>query len=171
MHYRETHSDDASRENSYADAMELPNLHVDSRGPSLDEALVSVVRHFQADTGTLHLLEDGMLRLRALHGAFPPALVEIIRTIPIGKGMAGLAAERREPVTACNIQTDTSGDVRPGAKATGMEGAIVVPMFAADGTLRGTLGIANRGERTWSAEESAAIIECGRRIVRLFDAG
>lgn len=97
-------------------------------------------------------------------GDFPPQLVEIIRTIPIGKGMAGLAAQRIAPVTACNIQTDASGDVRPGAKATGMEGAIVVPMLGAGDELRGTLGIANRQARDWSAEESAAIIECGRRI-------
>ena len=36
-------------------------------------------------------------------------------------------AERAEPVTACNLQTDTSGDVRPGARATGLQGSICVP--------------------------------------------
>jgi GAF domain-containing protein len=77
--------------------------------------------------------------------------------------MAGLAVERGEPVDACNIQTDTSGDVRPGAKATGMEGAIVVPVF--DGArVIGALGIANRGERTFSDEEKVTLIAAGRAL-------
>ena len=79
----------------------------------LSEALGCVVRHFAADTGTLHLLgEDGMLHLKALSGQFPPPVLAIIQKIPVGKGMAGLAVERAEPVDAGNIQTDTSGDVR-----------------------------------------------------------
>lgn len=130
----------------------------------LDEALRAVIERFRADTGTLHLLEGGMLHLRAMHGAFPPPLVEIIRLIPVGKGMAGLAAQRREPVTACNIQTDASGDVRPGAKATGMEGAIVVPMIDSRGELRGTLGIANRDERTWTDDERRELLALAARM-------
>lgn len=140
--------------------MTLPTLH----GLSAEEALRAVIGHFRAETGTLHLLQGGLLQLAALHGDFPPPLIDIIRTIPIGKGMAGLAAQRGEPVTACNIQTDTSGDVRPGAKATGMEGAIVVPMFDACGELRGTLGIANRNERTWTDTERADLLACARLV-------
>ena len=74
-----------------------------------------------------------------------------------------LAVERAEPVTACNIQTDTTGDVRPGAKATGMQGAIVVPVLAGERAV-GALGIANRHERTFSVEETALLTEIGRRI-------
>jgi putative methionine-R-sulfoxide reductase with GAF domain len=131
---------------------------------SLDQRLRGIVERFGADTGTLHLLDRGMLSLSALHGDFPPPLIEIIRTIPIGKGMAGLAAERRDAVTACNIQTDTSGDVRPGAKATGMEGAIVVPIIDDAGELRGTLGIANRSARDWTAEETEQLLACAREM-------
>ncbi len=92
-------------------------------------------------------------------------MLAVIKTIPIGKGMAGLAVERAQPVDACNIQTDGSGDVRPGAKATGMEGAIVVPVF--DGArVIGALGIANRSERTFSQDEKDALIAAGRALVR-----
>jgi L-methionine (R)-S-oxide reductase len=123
------------------------------------------VRAFRADTGTLHLLEkDGLLHLKALSGDFPPPVLAIIRQIPVGKGMAGLAAERGQPVDACNIQTDTSGDVRPGAKATGMEGAVVVPVFDGERVV-GALGIANRGERTFSDAEKKALIAAGRAMV------
>src|SRR5262245_12469711 len=130
----------------------------------LSEALGSVVRRFGADTGTLHLLEDdGLLHLKASSGDFPPPVLAVIQKIPVGKGMAGLAVERAQPVDACNIQTDTSGSVRPGAKATGMEGALVVPIF--DGAKAvGALGIANRAERTFSSEETALLIEAGRMI-------
>lgn len=132
--------------------------------PGLTEALGCVVRGFHADTGTLHLLEaDGLLHLKALSGTFPPPVLAVIQQIPVGKGMAGLAVARAEPVDACNIQTDTSGDVRPGAKATGMEGAIVVPVF--DGArVIGALGIANRGERLFSDEEKSALIAAGRAL-------
>ena len=124
----------------------------------LSEALRCVVRHFAADTGTLHILEDdGMLHLKALSGQFPPTLLAIIQKIPVGKGTAGLAIARGEPVDACNIQTNTSGDVRPGAKATSMEGAIVVPVF--DGArVVGALGVANRGERVFNDEEKRATL-------------
>lgn len=131
----------------------------------LSEALGCVVHSLGADTGTLHLIEaDGLLHLKAHSGEFPPPVLAIIQRIPVGKGMAGLAVERAQPVDACNIQTDASGDVRPGAKATGMEGAIVVPVF--DGIrVVGALGIANRGERTFSDEEKATLIAAGRALV------
>jgi L-methionine (R)-S-oxide reductase len=86
-----------------------------------------------------------------------------VRLVPIGKGMAGLAVERGEPVDTCNLQTDATGNVKPGARATGMEGAIVVPIF--EGTKAvGALGIANRATRTFNAEETALLIEAGRVI-------
>jgi L-methionine (R)-S-oxide reductase len=84
----------------------------------LSDALGCVVRHFAADTGTLHLLEeDGMLHLKALSGRFPPPVLAIIQKIPVGKGMAGLAVERGEPVGACNIQIDATptGSCKPSA--------------------------------------------------------
>ena len=104
-------------------------------------ALAMVIAHFKAESGTVHLMgPDGALHL---------------------KGMAGLAAERKQPVTVCNIQTDTSGDVRPGAKLTGMEGAIASPMLAGDKVV-GVLGVANRGARTFTDEEEAGLMEAGR---------
>ena len=131
---------------------------------NLDEALAVVIEDFHAESGTIHLMgEDGQLHLKAASKGIPPVVLDIVRVVPVGKGMAGLAAERAEPVTVCNLQTNTSGDARPGAKATGMEGAIVVPMFVGE-RVAGTLGIANRHERTFTEEETSALLAAGRLL-------
>ena len=129
-----------------------------------DEALRLTIAHFGADTGTIHLLEsDGVMHLKAASDGIPPVVLERVRIVPIGKGMAGLAAQRKEPVTVCNLQTDASGAAQPGAKLTGMEGALVVPILNGDDAV-GALGIANRAPRTFSEAETALLMEVGRRI-------
>lgn len=128
------------------------------------ETLARIVCDFAADSGTIHFLAaDGHLHLAAASAGIPEPVLAIIRTIPVGKGMAGLAVERATPVNACNIQTDTSGDVRPGARATGLAGSIVVPIF--DGTeVVGALGVANRAERTFSDDEVVRLLNEGRDL-------
>jgi len=131
-----------------------------------DDALGHIVKHFAADSGTIHFLaDDGLLHLAAVTAGMPEAVLGTIRTIPVGKGMAGLAVERAAPVNACNIQTDTSGDVRPGARATALSGAIVVPIFRG-GEVVGALGVANRAARDFSEAEIEALISAGRTLAQ-----
>jgi GAF domain-containing protein len=127
-------------------------------------ALQSIISHFRADSGTIHMLEsDGVLHLKAASQGLPEAVLAAVRLVPVGKGMAGLAVERGAPVDTCNLQSDATGNVKPGARATGMEGAIVVPIFKGEKAV-GALGIANRATRTFSAEETALLMEAGRTI-------
>ena len=119
--------------------------------------LTAALAHFDCQTGTVHLLRDGVLKLAA-HANIPPPLLPIIDTVPIGKGIAGLAAERREPVSLCNLQTDTSGQARPAAKLTGREGSVAVPMLVG-GELRGVLGIAKAEAHDWTDAEKTALQE------------
>ncbi|MEA3208799.1 MAG: L-methionine (R)-S-oxide reductase [Chthoniobacter sp.] len=126
------------------------------------EVLAETIRHFGCQAGTIHLLRDGRLRIVA-HQGIPPQVIQIVETVPIGKGIAGLAAERREPVTICNLQTDNSGQARPGARATGMEGSLAVPMLVAD-ELRGVLGIAKAASYDWAPDEQALVLEIARRL-------
>lgn len=138
-----------------------------SNAASLAEALAVVIDHFAADAGTIHVMEkDGLLHLKAATPGLPPELLKAVATIPVGKGMAGLAVERKAPVDACNIQTDSSGDVRPGARDSGLAGSIVVPMFRADEVV-GALGIANRRERTFGLEEQKDLLHAGRVLAWL----
>ena len=123
------------------------------------DRLALIIQHFGCDSGALHMLrEDGMLHLKANGPGMPDFVLDKIRVIPVGKGMAGLCVERNEPVSSCNIQTDTTGDVRGGAKPTGLQGSIVVPIRNSTTTV-GTLGIATMKERTFTEEEINELLE------------
>ena len=125
------------------------------------DLLSSILRELSADSGTVHAsAADGALHLRCAIG-IPAPVIEIIKVVPVGKGMAGLAAERRCAVNSCNLQQDTTGDVRPGARATGLAGSVAVPVLAADGSVLGVIGVATRAERTFTADDERAIAHRG----------
>lgn len=127
-------------------------------------ALKLVLAAFDADTGTIHMLaDDGVLRLEAHAGGIPDSLLPVIRRIPVGKGIAGLAVERRRPVDMCNLQTDSGGDARPGARATGVKGSICVPLMKG-GKAVGALGVATVREREFSGEETALLMRVGEAL-------
>ena len=85
----------------------------------------------------------------------------MIRTIPVGKGIAGLAVERKEPVNLCNLQNDASGSARPQARDTGVKGSICVPLMSGERAV-GALGIATIGEREFSEQDVELLLEVGR---------
>ena len=121
------------------------------------DLLAAILRELSADSGTVHVIgEDGALHLRVAIG-IPEPVLAIVRFVPIGKGMAGLAAERKCAVNSCNLQQDTSGDVRPGARATGLAGSVAVPVLAPDGRVLGVVGVATRAERTFTADEERTV--------------
>lgn len=129
--------------------------------------LQSILTDLRAESGTLHATAaDGSLHLRCAIG-IPQSVLDIVQVVPIGKGMAGLAAERKCAVNSCNIQRDTTGDVRPGARATGLAGSVAVPVLSADGRVLGVLGVATRAERTFTADDERAIASRG---LAFFDA-
>jgi L-methionine (R)-S-oxide reductase len=99
--------------------------------------------------GTVHLREGDLLKLEAAIN-IPPPVARATETIPKGKGMAGLAWERNRAVAVCNLQSDTSGDVRPGAKAVDAKAALAIPVAGSFGDLRAVVGIAFAGERDFS---------------------
>jgi putative methionine-R-sulfoxide reductase with GAF domain len=129
----------------------------------LDSALRGVLDEFDCVAGTVHRAEDETLTLVA-HEGMPGEVVERVETLPFGKGMGGLAAERREPVQVCNLQTDESGVAEEGARASGLEGTIAVPMLGPDGSTKGVLGVGKPGEYEFSADEEEALLRVGRRI-------
>ncbi len=135
-------------------------------GLTWSDTLARILEELSADSGTIHLLgDDGVLHLKAASAGIPQVVLDTIKDVPVGKGMAGLAVERKQPVNACNIQTDVSGDVRPGARATGLQGSVVVPLLRGEDAI-GALGVATRRERTFTGEEEQLLLEIGRVLAR-----
>jgi L-methionine (R)-S-oxide reductase len=134
---------------------------------SLETALERVLSAFDCHVGTIHGLDrqSGLLSLLASRGV-PETLLPRIQKIPIGKGMAGIAAERRQPVQVCNLQCHDGGVAKPAAKETGMEGSIAVPILIGD-QLHGTLGVAKPVPYEFSAAESDLLLKAGAAIGRL----
>lgn len=131
------------------------------------EVLSDIISCFDCTTGTIHFLDKNtsILKLQSQQG-IPAFLIPKIAEIPIGKGMAGIAAERLEPVEICNLQTDDSGVARPAAKETKVEGSIAVPMLL-NGVLYGTFGIAKPVSYDFTKEEISELLELGAEISTL----
>ena len=106
--------------------------------------------------GTIHAVAGEVLALRAAVN-IPPPVVAVTQSIPSGKGMAGLAWERDAPVHTCNLKSDATGDVRPGAKAVDANAAVALPVHGEGGAVRGVVGIAWMGERDITEGELAAL--------------
>jgi putative methionine-R-sulfoxide reductase with GAF domain len=120
--------------------------------------LTQVIADFGCVTGTLHRfdLTDQHLKLVA-HQGIPEVLMPVVQSIPIGKGIAGAAAQTRQPVEMCNLQTDTSGVAKPGAKQTQVQGSLAVPVLDGE-RLCGTLGIGKMVPYEFSEEEKDRLL-------------
>ena len=123
----------------------------------LEKILRDTLATFNSETGTIHKLHEPTQLLRLLAQAgLPPQLLDVVSIIPVGKGIAGECAQKNRPVTICNLQTDTSGVAKPGAKQTGVGGAVCVPIRNGDKII-GTFGIGTAREYNYSAAEINAL--------------
>jgi L-methionine (R)-S-oxide reductase len=140
-------------------------LQAGSTKSSLVRILDLILTHLKCPVGTIHTIDamSGILVLE-VHRGLPESIMEKVREIPIGKGMAGVAAERKEPVQVCNLQTDTSGVVKPGARSTQMEGSVAVPMLVETTILRGVLGVAKPVAYDFTKAELDLLLKLGTLI-------
>jgi L-methionine (R)-S-oxide reductase len=122
-------------------------------------ALQAILDATNTVSGTVHLLEPGGAIMHLLASTdIPPVVLDKIRQIPVGKGMGGVAVEKKQPVTTCNLQTDDAGGIiRQGARATGAQGAVAVPMMVGDEAV-GALGVATKEPRDFSRLEIDQIL-------------
>ena len=97
------------------------------------------------------------LYLTAAHN-IPPHVVQIVAHVPHGKGMAGVAQVRKAPVQTCNLQTDASGTIKPGAKAVDAQAAVALPVLDAEGNVRAVVGVAWRREGEIDAAQEQAMM-------------
>ena len=113
---------------------------------AMQEWLSRYVAASGAVAGTVHLREgDGLALAAAVN--IPPPVAEVVRRVPWGKGMAGMALETGEAVTTCNLKDDNSGRVKPGAKAVSAQAAVALPIKDGTGSVIAVVGIAFKEER------------------------
>lgn len=102
------------------------------------EASIAVL---DAAAGTIHIQRGEDLILTAAKN-IPPPVIATVAHVQHGKGMAGSAQVRKEPVQTCNLQDDNSGNIRPGAKAVGAQAAIAIPLLNSAGDVLAVAGFA-----------------------------
>lgn len=122
-----------------------------------DRVLQFVIGEMDCEAGTLHgMKDDNTLKLLACQ-KIPDHLLPVISEIPVGKGIAGAAAQRREPVEICNLQEDDGGGVaRPAARDTKVAGSLAVPIQQGE-TLLGSLGVGKSVPHQFTDEEKARL--------------
>lgn len=116
------------------------------------EWLESFIAEQGGIAGTVHVQRGEDLYLTAAHN-IPPNVIAIVAHVPHGKGMAGVAQVKKQPVQTCNLQTDETGNIKPGAKAVNAQAAIALPVFDETGAVRSVVGIA------WSHEAEIGAAE------------
>lgn len=83
----------------------------------------------------------------------PAKVQEIVEWVPPGKGMAGQALVQGVPVQTCNLKDDSSGAVRPGAKAVDAAAAVALPVKNVAGKISAIVGVAYSDQRQFSEED------------------
>ncbi len=132
--------------------------------------LASILENFGCQTGTLHrATEEGNSLALVCQIGVPDFLLEKISLIPFGKGIAGVAAERKKPVELCNLQEDLGGVAKVDARKTGVSGSLAVPIFSiTSGKVIGTLGIGKFAPYEFSEAEKQRLADFGGEIARHF---
>lgn len=129
----------------------------------LENWLGTFLAQHQAAAGTVHLFENGGLRLAAAIN-IPSQVQQVVSWVPYGKGMAGLALERKEPVDTCNLQEDRTGSVKPGAKAVDAQAAVALPVLNEEGDVRAVVGIAFPDERQFTSADLENLMLSAARL-------
>ena len=87
--------------------------------------------------------------------------------MPNGKGMAGIALDTGKPVQTCNLKEDTSGNVRPGAKAVNAKAAVAMPVRDGSGSIVAVVGVAFNDERELPEQEVMELMDAAAPVVGL----
>ncbi|CAM4440173.1 MULTISPECIES: GAF domain-containing protein [Myxococcus] len=136
---------------------------MNEKSASYQSWLESFASEHGATAGTVHLQRgDDLFLVAALN--IPPPLMAAVQHVPHGKGMAGLAQVRKQPVQTCNLKEDTSSDIKPGAKAVDARAAVAIPVLDATGRVRAVVGIAFTEEGSLAAERETSLMAAASRL-------
>ncbi len=131
-----------------------------------DTWLAALLDHVGAVAGTVHVREgDGLRLVSAVN--IPEVVRQTVAFVPNGKGMAGIALDTGRPVQTCNLKDDTSGNVRPGAKAVSAKAAVAMPIRDGSGHIAAVVGVAFNDERELPEREIADLMEASMPVIGL----
>jgi L-methionine (R)-S-oxide reductase len=131
-----------------------------------DAWLSNLLKHVGAVAGTVHVREGDGLRLMSAVN-IPEFVRKTVEFVPNGKGMAGIALHSGEPVQTCNLKDDTSGQVRPGAKAVNAKAAVAMPVRDGSGAIVAVVGVAFNDERELPEQEISDLMEAALPVIGL----
>ena len=133
--------------------------------------LEAILENLGCQTGTIHQAAAGTTTLTLVcQIGVPEFLIEKIASIPFGKGIAGVAAERKEPVELCNLQQDLGGVAKVDARQTGVSGSLAVPVFSpTSGEVIGTLGIGKFAPYVFTPAEKQRLMDYAAEIAGHFE--
>ena len=115
--------------------------------------------------GTVHVDRDGDLYLTAAKN-IPPPVVATVAHVVHGKGMAGVAQTSKLPAQTCNLQTDDTGRIKPGAKAVSAQAAVALPVLDAAGRVTAVVGIAFAAEGDLPPEQVDRLMASAATVPR-----
>lgn len=128
-----------------------------------DEWLAEYLRSLGAVAGSVHLVEGAGLRLTGAVN-LPEKVQQVVEWVPLGKGMAGQALERGEPVFTCNLKNDSSGAARPGAKAVEAQAAVAMPVREGTSVVA-IVGLAFADQRDFTKDDLEAFERSAMALV------
>lgn len=134
-----------------------------STPPTDDVWLAEFLRVNGGVAGSVHRMNGTELALAASVN-LPPPVVEAVRRVPIGRGMAGQAAESKRPFQTCNLKADPSATVRPGARLVSAQAAVALPVMDAGGGVRAVVGIAFAREGEIGEPELRRLADAAARL-------
>ena len=138
-------------------AVDLSETVLKNARPEVEAWLAEFVERNGGFVGSVHLsesAEEGEIVLVASHN-LPVSVRNGTAVIPIGKGMAGTAAQRRAPVAISDFQTDTTGVAVRAGRAAGSMGSLTLPVFDEEDDTRlvAVVGLGFTEQRDFTAEE------------------
>jgi hypothetical protein len=137
-----------------------------------DRRVQAWLEHFlgvqKAVAGTVHSHfrskdKTGLKLVAAVN--IPAKVQEIVAWVPPGKGMAGQALVQGVPIQTCNLKDDSSGAVRPGAKAVDAQAALALPVRSPSGEISAIVGIAYDHEHVFDPDELARLQDAAASVV------
>jgi hypothetical protein len=134
-----------------------------AKGATAEAWLRAFVERHGGVAGSVHRSVGDELEIVAAWN-LPEPVKAVTARIPRGKGMAGLALERNEPISTCNLKTDETGNVRPGARAVDAQAAVALPVRDASGAVCAVVGIAFADERELGRDEIDALLRAAADV-------